>query len=246
MTIIKSLLFSQFVDIDFGLSTKYGLGRKAPHNFNTSMSVGDDPVIVEENREKFFGYFNLNKNNVAIQKQEHTDIVTKVEKPGFIGESDAMITDKFNLGLVVSTADCGNIYIYDNKLKIIAGIHSGWKGTYKRIVYKTVKILKDDFNCNPKNLFVYMGPSISSEYFEVKEDVEILFDNKYKLIKDSKIYIDLPRYNLDMLLEHDIPIGNIQKSNLCSYKNGNLLHSYRREGKFSGRAFGLIVMRSKA
>ncbi len=245
MTIIRSLLFSQFTDIDFGLSTKLGLGRKAPHNFNTSMSVGDNVDIVNENRDSFYNYFKLNKDMIALQKQEHTDIITKVEKAGFMGESDALITDKFNIGLIVSTADCGNIYIYDNKQKVIAGIHSGWKGTYKRIVYKTVKTLKDDYNCKPNNLYVYMGPSISRENFEVKEDVSVLFDKKYEITKNSKVYIDLPKYNLDMLLEHNIPINHIQKSGLCSYEYENLLHSYRREGKFSGRAFGLIVMRQK-
>ncbi|HPN38358.1 MAG TPA: peptidoglycan editing factor PgeF [Melioribacteraceae bacterium] len=245
MTIIRSLIFSQFTDLDFGLSTKYGLNRINPHYFNTSLSVGDIPEVVEENRNNFYGYFKLNKTDVAIQKQEHTDIVTKVEKAGFIGESDAMITDRINIGLIVSTADCGNIYVYDNENRVIAGIHSGWKGTAKRIVYKTIEIMKNDYNCKPKNLFVYMGPSISKDSFEVKEDVKSLFENKYIHFTNSKIFVNLPQYNFDMLKEQNIPSKNIQISNLCSFREKNLLQSYRREGKFSGRAFGLIVLKEK-
>lgn len=245
MTIIRSLLFSQFTDIDFGLSTKFGLNRIAPHYFNTSMSVEDNLVNVEENRNAFYAFFCLDKSKIALQKQEHTDIITRVEKPGFVGESDAMITDKPNIGIIVSTADCGNIFIFDKINKVIAGIHSGWKGTYKRIVYKTVEILKSEYNCKPNNLYIYLGPSISKESFEVKEDVSVLFESKYKHYLNSKIYIDLPKYNIDMLVEHNIPLTNIQKSELCSFREANLLHSYRRDGKYSGRAFGLIVLRGK-
>lgn len=245
MIILKSSLFLQFSEIDFGFSTKVGLNRVAPFYFNTSMSVGDNKDIVEENRNALYSYFGLTKDSVAIQTQEHTDIISKVEKGGFVGVSDAMITDKYNIGLVVSAADCGNIFVYDKNQKVIAGIHSGWKGTYKRIVYKTIDVLKNDYNSKPQDLYVYMGPSISKENFEVKEDVENLFDLKYRIYKKNKIYIDLPAYNLDMLLSQNIPLKNIQQSNLCTFRDSNLLHSYRRDGKVSGRAFGIIVMKRK-
>ncbi len=245
MIILKSSLFLQFAEIDFGFSTKIGLNRLAPFYFNTSMSVGDDVNIVEENRNALFNYFGLNKETVAIQKQEHTDIITRVEKAGFVGTSDAMITSHFNIGLVISAADCGNIYIYDKKQKVIAGIHSGWKGTYKQIVYKTVDVMKNEYNSKPQDLYVYLGPSISKENFEVKEDVEKLFELKYRIYKNKKIFIDLPSYNIDMLLSQNIPLKNIQQSNLCTYREQNLLHSYRRDGKVSGRAFGIIVLRKR-
>ena len=38
----------------------------------------------------------------------------------------------------VLTADCAPIFLFDPKMKIIAAIHAGWKGAYKKIVYKTV------------------------------------------------------------------------------------------------------------
>jgi copper oxidase (laccase) domain-containing protein len=38
---------------------------------------------------------------------------------------------------------------------------------------------------------------------------------------------------------------NVQVSSLCSYEMRDLLHSYRRDGEISGRAFGIIAMKNK-
>ncbi len=243
MVILKSILLNKFKEINFGLSTKIGLNRKAPHFFNTSKSVDDDDITVEENRNAFYNHFGLLPSSIALQRQEHTDTVTIVEKPGFVGESDALITNKPNIGLVISTADCGNIFIYDNKNKVIAGVHSGWRGTQKQILFKTISLMKEKFNSEPYNLFVYVGPSISKENFEVKEDVLCMFDKRYAFNNNGKSYIDITSCNLDMLYNCDIPRENIQVSSLCSFREKNLLHSYRRDGKHSGRAFGLIVLK---
>jgi len=243
MVVLESHYLNKFKDISFGLSTKFGLDRKAPHYFNTSKSVGDEEQIVEENRDAFYAYFGLTKNQIALQKQEHTDIVTIVKEPGFVGESDAMITNIPNIGIIVSTADCGNIYIFDQSKKVIAGIHSGWRGTQKRIVEKTITKMKDVYGCTPSDFVVYIGPAISKKHFEVKEDVAELFDEQYIIYRDGKIYVDLIRMNFDMIVGQGVQKKNVQKSNLCSYNEENLFHSYRRDGKFSGRAFGLIVLR---
>jgi len=45
-----------------------------------------------------------------------------------------------------------------------------------------------------------------------------------------------------MLLDFGIPKRQIQKSNLCSFENVDLFHSYRRDKENSGRAWGLIYM----
>jgi copper oxidase (laccase) domain-containing protein len=45
-----------------------------------------------------------------------------------------------------------------------------------------------------------------------------------------------------MLLDFGIPNDQIERSDLCSFENKALLHSYRREGQRSGRALGIIAM----
>lgn len=243
MFIIKPYIFNKFPEIVCGFSTKVGLNRKAPYFFNLSLSVGDDKNLVKENREAFFNYFELTAVNISFQRQIHSDIVTVVNSAGVCGESDAMITDKINLGLVISAADCTSVYIYDYKLKVIAAIHSGWRGTKEKIVDKTLQILLRDFDCKAENLFVYIGPSISQANYEVGKEVAEQFDEKYIKLISNRFYLDVAGANYDMLINTGIPASNIQRSNLCTYEFKELLHSYRRDGIKSGRSLGLIAIK---
>jgi polyphenol oxidase len=243
MLLIRPLIFEQFPEIIFGFNTKIGLSKKAPYFFNVSLSVFDDEETVKKNREFFYKNLNLNKNRIALQKQIHSDIINYVDKGGLIGESDAMITDKKEIGLAISTADCTPVFIYDKKNKIVCGIHSGWRGTELKIVKKTVEKLLSEFNSEPENLYAYLAPSISQKNYEVGEDFADKFAEKYLLSSNGKLMLDVAGNNYDMLIETGLSPKNIQRSSLCSYEMNKLLHSYRRDGLKSGRALGIIAMK---
>jgi len=243
MYIIKPHIFSRYPEIIFGLSTKIGLRRLPPFCFNLSYSVGDDLQIVDENRKEFFNAIGLPVHSVAYQKQIHSDIITTANCGGDIGESDAIITDKKNIGLAVSIADCTPIFLYDFKNQVIAAVHSGWRGTEKQILSKTLLKLQQQFNTSPQNLIAYIGPSISQANYEVGNDVTEKFNPKFVVKKNNKFYLDVSGANYFMLLDFGIPTNQIQKSDLCSYEYGELLHSYRRESEKSGRSLGVIAIK---
>ena len=243
MEILYSSVFKNFPELIFGFSTKIGLNRKAPFYFNMSFSVGDKTENVIENRVAFFTSIGLNPEQIAYQKQIHSDIIKFVEKPGNVGESDALITKYSNIGLAVSTADCTPIFIYDKENKVIAAVHSGWRGTQKRILKKTLSNLSHHFNSKAENIFAFIGPSISQKNYEIGKDVAVLFDQKYLNFENEKIYLDVSGANVDMLLGFGIPKEQIEVSGLCTFAEKDLLHSYRRDGNISGRAFGVIALK---
>ncbi|MCF8241487.1 MAG: peptidoglycan editing factor PgeF [Melioribacteraceae bacterium] len=242
MKIIVSNLFNSIDEIDFGFSTKEGLNRKSPFYFNMSLSVGDRKENVIENRKAFFERLGLRYNQVVLQKQTHSDHINHVIEPGTIEDSDSLITGKPNLGLAISSADCTSIFIYEKVRKIIAAVHSGWRGTQKNILLKTIDKLIGEFNCDTSDMFAFIGPAISQKNYEVDEDVAQHFGSHYLQKKLNKYLLDIPKVNYDMLINSGIPVNQIETSKLCSYQN-EFLHSYRREGKKSGRALGVIVLR---
>ncbi len=243
--IIKPRIFEQYPEIIFGFNTKLGNEREEPFYFNVSYSVEDEPDKVTENRDTYFNALNLNSSEIAFQKQVHGNTVTYVDKPGNCGESDGMITDVAGLGLAVSTADCAAVFIYDTKNKVIAGVHSGWRGTQKKILRNALAKLTDDFNSKPENMIAYIAPSICQNNYEVGSEVADLFEEKFILPKDGKYLLDVAGANLDMLLNFGLPSGNIQKSSLCTFELKYLLHSYRRDGLRSGRSLGTIALKNK-
>jgi YfiH family protein len=243
MKIIRSKIFGGFPEIVFAFSTKDGLHREEPYFFNLSYNVGENEKIVAENRKYFFDYIGIDESRTAFQKQIHSDVVKIVTGPGLHGESDALITNKPNLGLAISSADCVAVFVYDPVKKVIAAVHAGWKGTAKRILDRTLQVLKNDFGSEPANLYCYISPSITQKNYQVGKEVTKLFNKKYVSRGFFKRYLDIRKANFDMLIEFGIPAIQIETSRFCSFEEHELLHSYRRDGKFSGRSLGIIYLR---
>ena len=243
MLILKPHIFKKFTEISFGFSTKAGNENTDLYNFNMSYNVGDKKENVDRNRENFFKELGLTNSNVAFQKHVHEDNITIVENDGNCGESDALITTKNNLGLAISTADCPAIFIYDRKRKIICGVHSGWRGTSKRILEKTVIKLTDQFNSNPADLYCYISPSISQVNYEVSEEIAEQFNENDFYNKENRYFLDLAGANYRMLINCGVKESQIQITQLCTFEFSSIFHSYRRWGHESGRALAVIAMK---
>ena len=102
--------------------------------------------------------YNLFTTNINIEdyyelKQMHTDTIVIVDDSYQNNtRGDAMITTKKNIPLVIKTADCIPILLYDKENKVLALVHSGWKGTLNNIVGKTVSKMLDTYHSIPYNI----------------------------------------------------------------------------------------------
>ncbi|NUM72502.1 MAG: peptidoglycan editing factor PgeF [Ignavibacteriaceae bacterium] len=243
MISIKPSLFAQFPELVFGFATRLNGGSDEPYGFNLSLSVGQDEEKVLNNRRQWLSGLGLDIEHCAFQKQVHGDRIRYVTAGGIKGESDAMITDTPGLGIVISSADCPAIFIYDPVRKMIAGIHSGWKGSQKKILEKTVNLLINGWGCNPADFYAYIGPCISGENYEVGEEVAVLFDPAYLQVHKGSFYLDLKKLNYEILVNAGVPKSHIRYSELCTWEHSSILHSYRKHGTVSGRALGVLAMK---
>ncbi|MDQ3021214.1 MAG: peptidoglycan editing factor PgeF [Bacteroidota bacterium] len=238
--IIYSDLFKKFHGLVFGFSTKVGGVSDEPYCLNLSSSVGDDPENVKRNRKIFFNEMGIDEAQVTFQKQTHSTVINYSDMPQHFDGCDAIYTDKKNNFLVVGVADCIPIFLYEPGKKIIAAIHSGWKGTYGRILTNTIEELIKKFDLNITGLTAYIGPGISQEKYEVGEDVGKFFVDDVKYFRNGKYYLDLKKENYNQLISLGLKKENIEVSELCTFREKDLLHSYRRDGDKSGRMFGVI------
>lgn len=243
MEILTSEKFSKYPEIVFGFSTIKGGVSPAPFGMNLSIATNDTKENVYRNREIFFERLGINIQEVNFQKQVHSTDLIKIESPGFAGDCDATFTDKPGVFLTVSVADCLPVFIYDPVKKNVAGIHAGWRGTADGITLKTIEKIKNDLNSNPEDMIVFVGPCISQDKFEVGEEVGELYNEDVKFFRDGKYFIDIRSENVKQLLKAGVVEANIEHSSLCTFSERELLHSYRRDGKNSGRMFGVIGMK---
>ncbi len=241
--VIKSKLLSAFPEIVFGMSTKLGGYDNPPYYNNLSYYVGDFRDIVQSNRDEFFDKLGIKSQRLAIPQQIQGDNIEVIDEPGTYSDVDALITEENDIYLVVSTADCLPVAVYDKSKKVIANIHSGWRGTEKKIVTKAVKKMMTKFGSKPENMVVFIGPGINRHNFEVGPEVAELFDKKYIEESDGKFYVDLLANVKDQLKELGIIDDNIECCDLCTYDEEEYLHSHRRDKTKSGRMFSVIGMK---
>lgn len=244
--IITSKLLSQYSEIIHGVSTK--AGGTAPFYNNMSRHVGDEPERVMQNRAEFYSAIGAAGDNFAHANQVHSANAESITSPGLYKQTDALITDTKGLYLVISVADCLPVMLYDKSKRVIANIHSGWRGTAAGIVTNTVEKMRSEFNTDPCDIIAFGGQCIGKEKFEVGGEVAALFGEKYvyphPLSENSeKFYIDLKSVVRDQLLDAGVLGQNIEISPLCTYSEKDMFHSYRRDKDKSGRMFAVIGIR---
>lgn len=236
--IIKSHILSSFNEIVHGISTR--IGPMNDLNFNLGINSNLSKEKIYTNRKVFFDSLGINQETIVFQEQVHSDKYSLVDSPGIYNENDALITFQKNLFLVVTVADCIPILFYDKSNRITGVIHSGWRGTYSKIVLKTIDFAISKLSLSLEDTYFYFGPSICSDCFEVDEDVASIFQQEFVKKKGKKFTVDLQKINLQYLLNLGIKRDNIQISKLCTFELKNLFHSYRRDKEKSGRMFGVI------
>lgn len=205
-----------------------GFSKEDYAELNLGIFTNDSKDDINKNINKALNDNNMNSNIVYL-KQVHSDVIHVVDSnnANIIKEKvgDAIITKEKDIPIGVFTADCVPCIVYDNKNKIVAVVHAGWKGTYQKILYKTIKKIIDDLNGNSDNIFVALGPAIGQCCFEVSHDVADKFNFVTKT--DDKYFVDLFLENKKQALDASVKEENIFISNICTKCNNNLFYSYR-------------------
>ncbi|MHC1721323.1 MAG: peptidoglycan editing factor PgeF [Clostridiaceae bacterium] len=194
-----------------------------------------------KNLESIKNWFSVDA--VAYLSQIHSDIVCIYDGTSQTG--DAIITDKPGIAIGVFTADCVPVLIYDPVNKAAAAVHSGWKGTFSRIVEKTIVKMGEEYGSEPSSLKVVIGPHIRDCCYEVGNEVIAKFMNdEFYSEADifSGIHLSMEKCILWQLKNCGVPEENVKSEKQCTLCSVNVLHSYRR-GDIAKRQFSFIYIK---
>lgn len=243
--------------INHAFSTRLGgVSKGYLKSMNLSLKKGDLKENVFENYNTFCEAAGFDYNSLVIPSLVHgnkVEIASKDNKgSGILRESDfsdtdALITNQKDITIATSHADCTPIFIVDPIKKAVGVVHSGWRGTVKKIVEKTVNKLVEEFGCKAYNLTCCLGPCINKCCFEVCDNTAREFKNmnfleksKVVLNKDNKIYVDLLEANKQILINIGVKEENIILSDICTVCSKDLLFSHRVMGTERGVMMAMI------
>ena len=232
---IKSKKLSRFKNIEHAFFNK--LGGKSTGIFK-SLNCGpgstDNKKNILKNLEIVSNKINTKPKKIVLLNQIHSNKFYYIGKNSSYNnkfDGDALITDKKNLPIAVLTADCAPILIHDEDREMIAAIHAGWKGAYKGIVKKVIKFMIKK-GCSPKNITAAIGPCISNNNYEVKEDFKKRF-----IKKDKKNFYFFKKakgrnyFNLNKYIHFQLKSLNIKKIDIINkdtFNSKNNFFSARR------------------
>lgn len=228
-------------------STRLGGVSSEPFaSLNLGLSVNDDEQLVRKNRELFFGGLGIRQDQLAISHQVHGNKILVVTEAGRTEGYDAQITNKQNIFLVVSIADCTPILIHDTKNNAVAAIHAGWKGTAGKIVAKTLQLMEGTYGTKGVDCNAFIGACISYRNFEVGEEVAEHFAPSLKHFNEEKQkwYVDLKKANQAQLTHFGVPENRIEINELCTIASSNVLFSHRAGKGKTGRMMAVIGIKA--
>lgn len=235
----KSKLLSKFPEIIHGSTSKsFGVVR---------LGSAEDEVVIK-NRVQLAETNGFDLDQVVLTYQEHGNQVCQVSKADmgrgakvksdWVGPADSLITNEAGPVLVVSTADCVPIFFYHPKKKVIAIAHAGWQGTIKNMVGNVIKSFETDFNGDPSDLLIAIGPAISGQKYdvsEVEDDRVLQFANVFGESSDviirsaGKVALDLKRANKELLMRAGVKAENLEVCDICTYEQSDSWASYRKD-----------------
>ena len=215
--------------------------------FNLGLGNGSPKDIVRSNRQKMLGALGDGLKGVY-GRQVHgkeVGILRKDERGdplAFRGtlqlDGDALITDMDGVALVILVADCQPVMVADPVKRVVANIHSGWRGSVQNIIGSTIRRMCADFGSRPEDLICGIGPSLGpccAEFIHYKTELPESFW-KYG---HSALRFDFWQASRDQLIETGVRPAHISVSGLCTRCNPHLFFSYRGE-KQTGRFAAVI------
>lgn len=228
--------------VRFAFSTRLGGVSPPPLGMNTSLSVGDVPEHVQENRRRLLASIHTTPGHLALPRQVHGDAVLRVEVPGSFPDCDALITDRMDVVLGISAADCVPVFMVDTRRKAIAAVHAGWRGTAKQIVVRAVEAMTREYHTSPDDIVAYIGPCASVCCYVVGDDVALQLHPSAVHRNGTDVRVDLKAENVRQLTLAGVPPASIEVSPHCTISDDHLFHSHRRDRERSGRMMGVIML----
>lgn len=242
-------------------SLRQGGCSKPPFDsLNFSESVGDSAENVQRNLEIMARRLAIEPAKIAICIQVHggsAEILHSV--PAARPRADAIIAAAPGLFPAVKTADCLPILLLDPVHRISAAVHAGWRGTVLRIAGKVIKIMKDKFGTDPREVIAAVGPTIGTCCYEVDDAVLIPFrasvPHAERFIitaqenrnpggpRRESLRLDLLEANRSEIISQGVREEKIFATHLCTSCRSDLFFSHRRDGAPTGRHIAIVGFR---
>lgn len=250
-------LASPLLDTPHGFSTRLG-GVSQGHlaSLNLGCHRGDSAEDLRENYRRFCAAVGVDGERVVMTNQVHGTVVRPVTqadvKPELLAETafeaDGLVTDVPGVTLVVFTADCIPILLFDPVCRVAAAVHAGWRGTAGAIAAEAVKAM-EAYGCKAPDICAAIGPGIGPCCFETDADVPAAMEERLGALAGpcvskmgEKWRVDLKGINRAVLLAAGLEADHVDVSEECTCCHPEKYWSHRYTRGLRGSQAAMIMV----
>lgn len=237
-------IFEAYPELRHGYFTKAG-GVSGGGVLNLAFTAGgqDSAEKVMANIDKAAGVLGLPAP--AFVRQTHSDAVSMVRpgdhyqprSPEDVREGfDAMVAPGAGVSLLIKVADCQGVLLYDPVAKIVGLAHSGWRGSVRNILAKTVARMAEE-GAEPGRMLAGIAPSLGpccAEFVNFAAELP----EEFWAFRVNEKHFDFWAISRRQLTACGLKPENIETAGVCTKCSPDYF-SYRR-GDSWGR-FGVIA-----
>ncbi len=196
----------------------------------------------------------MSLKNLIVLDQVHGSSGLLVEDTTFLQpynlyrhQGDFLVTQLKDCGLVVLTADCVPIILYDKVQQIIGIAHAGWRGCAQGVVIRALQTMQQ-LGSVKKNIEVTFAASARSCCYEVGFEfpnnfLSYPYASKAFIKRNNTLYFDKKLFLKLQLQEFGIQANNIHnKSTECTICHHDYC-SFRRERDQADRQATVVALR---
>lgn len=255
-----------------GVTYRYGgVSEGCFASFNMGLHVSDTAEAVAENRRRLAQVLGVDPHRLTCGEQVHGVGVTRVTEDlvgrgafswdDSIPDSDAIHTNLVNAPLLLLVADCVPVLVYDASHHAVAVVHAGWRGAIAHIVDRTMDSMHEAYGTMPSDCYLFIGPSIGADSFEVSEDIAKQFRHDLQDLGLSQVddivryiqlpgqavptpHVDLKGYIAACVVQKGVPVAQVALSGTDTMTTDGC-YSYRRDQGCTGRMAMFAVLGEK-
>jgi len=206
----------------------------------------------------------VHTDGIVQAEQIHGTSLAAIECPQSTGAvvsgCDGLVTQRRGLLLVIRTADCLPLIVWDPIQQVVGVVHAGWRGLSAQLPIRLIGFLWHQYRSDPQDLWLGIGPSIRPCCYEVGGEFVARF-GPFVQERGGRLTCDLIGCAVQQLTAAGVRSAHVLDCGECTACNsapacaaqlgvssfgaaGRRWYSVRREGETTGRLLSFVMLKT--
>lgn len=234
--------FDKTIDgVRFAFTDRFGGASTAPYGeLNLGYASGDSDDAVTDNFRRVAEAFEVAPARLVRMNQVHgrdVHVVGPGQEDQPVPTADGLVTTRDDVALAARAADCVPVLLADASAGVVGAVHSGRPGLFHGVVPAAVETMR---SLGATRITAVVGPHVCGRCYEVPAELRAEVAERVP-VSHAETSWGTPALDIGAGVFWQLEQAGctVVDASRCTIESDDL-YSYRREGRASGRAAGVV------